>query len=130
MSRLTCRETFCISRAAGKIDRARLGGSGEKAEVAQLRERLETADLPDAVRKEATRELKRMEQLPQSAPDYHVIRTYLEYVLELPWRKSSEEQLDLNEARKILDEDHYGLEDIKERILESLAVIKLRPDLS
>ncbi|MEJ7848343.1 MAG: endopeptidase La [Pyrinomonadaceae bacterium] len=101
---------------------------GEKAEAEQLRERLETADLPDDVRKEAERELKRMEQLPQSAPDFHVIRTYLEYVLELPWKKSSEEKLDLNEARKILDEDHYGLEDIKERILESLAVIKLRPD--
>ena len=102
--------------------------TGEKAEAAQLRERLETADLPDEARKEADRELKRMEQLPQSAPDYHVIRTYLEYILELPWRKSSEEKLDLNEARKILDEDHYGLEDIKERILESLAVVKLRPD--
>ena len=102
--------------------------TGEKAEAGQLRERLEKADLPDDVRKEAERELKRMEQLPQSAPDYHVIRTYLEYVLELPWRKSSEEKLDLNEARKILDEDHYGLEDIKERILESLAVVKLRPD--
>ncbi|MEP7212664.1 MAG: endopeptidase La [Acidobacteriota bacterium] len=102
--------------------------TGEKAEAAQLRERLETADLPDEIRKEAERELKRMEQLPQSAPDYQVIRTYLEYVLELPWKKSSEEKLDLNEARKILDEDHYGLEDIKERILESLAVIKLRPD--
>ena len=102
--------------------------TGEKAEAAQLRERLETADIPDDVRKEADRELKRMEQLPQSAPDYHVIRTYLEYILELPWRKSSEEKLDLNEARKILDEDHYGLEDIKERILESLAVVKLRPD--
>ncbi len=102
--------------------------TGEKAEAEQLRERLEKADLPDDVRKEAERELKRMEQLPQAAPDYHVIRTYLEYVLELPWRKSSEEKLDLNEARKILDEDHYGLEDIKERILESLAVVKLRPD--
>ncbi len=102
--------------------------TGEKAEAEQLRERLEKADLPDDVRKEATRELKRMEQLPQAAPDYHVIRTYLEYVLELPWLKSSEEKLDLNEARKILDEDHYGLDDIKERILESLAVVKLRPD--
>ncbi|MBP7473814.1 MAG: endopeptidase La [Pyrinomonadaceae bacterium] len=102
--------------------------SGEKAEADQLRERLEKADLPDDVRKEAERELKRMEQLPQAAPDYHVIRTYLEYILELPWRKSSEEKLDLNEARKVLDEDHYGLEDIKERILESLAVVKLRPD--
>src|SRR6476646_3515443 len=102
--------------------------SGEVAEAAQLRERLEKADLPDDVRKEATRELKRMEQLPQAAPDYHVIRTYLEYILELPWRKSSEEKLDLNEARKILDEDHYGLEDVKKRILESLALMKLRPD--
>src|SRR6476660_8222911 len=102
--------------------------TGEKAEASQLRERLEQADLPEEVRKEAERELRRMEQLPQSAPDYHVIRTYLEYVLELPWRKSSEEKLDLDEARKILDEDHYGLEDIKERILESLAVMKLRPD--
>jgi ATP-dependent Lon protease len=102
--------------------------TGEKAEAAQLRERLETADLPEEVRKEASRELKRMEALPQAAPDYHVIRTYLEYILELPWRKSSEESLDLNEARKILDEDHYGLEDVKERILESLAVVKLRPD--
>lgn len=102
--------------------------SGEKAEAGQLRERLDKADLPDDVRKEATRELKRMEALPQAAPDYHVIRTYLEYILELPWRKSSEEKLDLSQARKILDEDHYGLEDIKERILESLAVVKLRPD--
>lgn len=101
---------------------------GEKAEAAQLRERLDTADLPEDVRKEAERELKRMEALPQSAPDFHVIRTYLEYVLELPWKKASEEKLDLNEARKILDEDHYGLDDIKERILESLAVVKLRPD--
>jgi ATP-dependent Lon protease len=102
--------------------------TGEKAEAAQLRERLETADLPDDVRKEAERELRRMEALPQSAPDFHVIRTYLEYILDLPWHKSSPEKLDLNEARKILDEDHYGLEDIKERILESLAVVKLRPD--
>ncbi len=101
---------------------------GEKADADALRERLETADLPEEVRKEAERELKRMEQLPQAAPDYHVIRTYLEYVLELPWKKSSEEKLDLNEARKVLDEDHYGLEDIKKRILESLAVVKLRPD--
>jgi len=102
--------------------------SGEQAEAEQLRERLEKADLPDDVRKEAERELKRMSQLPQSAPDYHVIRTYVEYILELPWRRSSEEKLDLVEARKILDEDHFGLEDIKERILESLAVVKLRPD--
>ncbi|HUF03225.1 MAG TPA: endopeptidase La [Aridibacter sp.] len=102
--------------------------TGERAEAEQLRERLDQADLPENVRKEAERELKRMEQLPQSAPDFHVIRTYLEYVLELPWKRSSPEKLDLEEARKILDEDHYGLEDVKERILEFLAVVKLRPD--
>jgi ATP-dependent Lon protease len=101
---------------------------GEQAEAEQLRERLEEADLPDEVRKEAERELKRMEKLPSSAPDFHVIRTWLEFVLELPWKKSSEDKLDLKEARRILDEDHYGLEDVKERILEFLAVIKLRPD--
>jgi ATP-dependent Lon protease len=101
---------------------------GERAEAEQLRERLDQADLPEDVRKEAERELKRMEKLPQAAPDYHVIRTYLEYVLELPWKKESADKLDLAEARRILDEDHYGLEDIKERILEFLAVIKLRPD--
>ncbi|MDT5121192.1 MAG: ATP-dependent Lon protease [Acidobacteriota bacterium] len=101
---------------------------GERAEAEMMRERLEAADLPDEVRKEAERELKRMEKLPAAAPDYHVIRTYLEYVLELPWKKSTEDKLDLKEARKVLDEDHYGLEDIKERILEFLAVIKLKPE--
>src|SRR5256714_145765 len=101
---------------------------GERAEAEMLRERLEKEDLPEDVRKEADRELRRMEKLPAAAPDYHVIRTYLEFILELPWKKSTEDKLDLNEARKILDEDHYGLEDIKERILEFLAVIKLRPE--
>ncbi|HEV2799668.1 MAG TPA: endopeptidase La [Pyrinomonadaceae bacterium] len=101
---------------------------GEGAEAAMLRERLGEADLPEEVRTEAERELRRMERLPAAAPDYHVIRSYLEYVLELPWRKSSEDRLDLTEARRVLDEDHYGLEDIKERILEFLAVVKLRPD--
>ena len=101
---------------------------GEAAEADMLRERLGAADLPEEVRKEADRELRRLERLPQAAPDYHVIRTYLEFILELPWNKSSEDKLDLNEARRILDEDHYGLEEIKERILEFLAVVKLRRD--
>ena len=102
--------------------------TGELAEAAQLRERLTKADLPDGVRKEAGRELSRMEKLPAMAPDYHVIRTYLDFILELPWKKSSEDRLDLNEAQKVLDEDHYNIKDVKERILEFLAVIKLRPD--
>jgi ATP-dependent Lon protease len=102
--------------------------TGEAAESNMLRERLEKTDLPDEVRTEAERELKRLERLPPAAPDYQVIRTYLDFVLELPWKKSSEDKLDLPEARRILDEDHFGLEDVKERILEFLAVIKLRPD--
>jgi ATP-dependent Lon protease len=102
--------------------------SGEQAEIEMLREQLNAAELPDEVRTEAQRELKRLEKLPPAAPDYHVIRTYLDYILELPWKRASEDKLDLNEARRILDEDHYGLEDVKERILEFLAVIKLRPD--
>ena len=102
--------------------------TGEAAETEMLRERLEKAELPEEVRAEADRELKRLQRLPPAAPDYHVIRTYLEFILELPWLKSSEDKLDLAEARRILDEDHYGLEDVKERILEFLAVIKLRPD--
>jgi ATP-dependent Lon protease len=102
--------------------------SVEKAEVKQLRERLESTDLPEEVRREAEKELQRMQKLPAASPDYHIIRTYLEYVLELPWRKSTQDKLDLEEAKRILDEDHYGLEDIKERILEFLAVVKLRSD--
>jgi len=102
--------------------------TGEAAETEMLRERLEKAELPEEVRAEADREIKRLQRLPPAAPDYHVIRTYLEFILELPWLKSSDDKLDLAEARRILDEDHYGLEDVKERILEFLAVIKLRPD--
>jgi ATP-dependent Lon protease len=99
----------------------------EQAEAALLRERIEKADLPEDVRNEAERELRRLERLPAAAPDYHVIRTYLEWILDLPWMVSTEDNLDLNNARVVLDEDHYDLDDIKERILEHLAVIKLNP---
>jgi len=101
---------------------------GEAAEGEQLRERLKNTELPDDVRKEAERELSRMEKLPSAAPDYHVIRTYLEYVLDLPWNKYSEEKLDIAHARQVLDEDHFGLKDVKGRILEQLAVLKLNPN--
>ena len=99
----------------------------EKADVELLRQRLAEADVPDEVRKEADRELNRLERLPPAAPDYQVGRTYLELILELPWRKSTEETIDLSKSRQILDEDHYGLEEVKERILEHLAVLKLNP---
>jgi ATP-dependent Lon protease len=105
-----------------------LGGENpEQSEVALLRERLEKVDLPEEVRKEAERELGRLEKLPPAAPDYHVTRTYLEFLLELPWKRSNEDVLDISRARQILDEDHYDLREVKERILEHLGVLKLNP---
>ena len=101
---------------------------GEQAEVEQLRERLAKTDLPDDVRKEAERELSKLDKLPPQAPDYHVIRTYLEYVLELPWRKRTEDNLEIANARHVLDEDHFNLKEVKERILEQLGVLKLNPE--
>ncbi len=101
---------------------------GEKAEAQQLRERLDKANLPEDILKEATRELDRLEKLPPGAPDYNVIRTYLDYVLELPWKTSTEDSLDIARARQVLDEDHFGLKDVKERILEHLGVLKLNPN--
>lgn len=101
--------------------------SPESADADALRERLTEADLPDYVRKEADRELNRLERLPAQAPDYQVTRTYLELVAELPWRNSSVDRLDLDNTQAILDEDHYGLDDVKKRILEHLAVLKLNP---
>lgn len=102
--------------------------SPEQAEIDQLRERLEEADLPDEVRAEAERELRRLERLPVAAPDYHVARTYLEFIIELPWRKSTQDNLDIARARQILDEDHYDLKEVKERILEHLGVLKMNPN--
>jgi ATP-dependent Lon protease len=100
----------------------------EDAEEAELNRRFEEAKLPELVRKEAERELNRMQRMSASSPDYQVIRSYLDLVLELPWTEETKDQLDLRHARQILNEDHCGLEKIKERILEQLAVLKLNPD--
>jgi ATP-dependent Lon protease len=102
--------------------------SPEQAEVELLRERLAEADLPADVRKEAEREFSRLEKLPALAPEYQVIRTYLEQILELPWRKSTQDEIDLAGARQVLDEDHFDLKEVKERILEQLGVLKLNPE--
>ena len=99
----------------------------EEAELDLLRERLQQADLPDEIRKEADREVSRLERLPAGAPDYSVTRTYLELLIELPWKVSVEGVLDISRARQVLDEDHYDLKEIKERILEYLGVLKLNP---
>jgi ATP-dependent Lon protease len=106
-----------------------LGETDEQAAEAQeLRERFEQADLPEVVRKQAERELGRFERLPPQAAEHGVIRTYLEWIVELPWNKTTEEHLDLGDAREVLDRDHYDIDKIKERILEFLAVRKLKPD--
>jgi ATP-dependent Lon protease len=100
----------------------------DQAEVENIRERLTKADLPDDIRKEAERELGRLEKLPSSQPEHSVLRTWLEYVIELPWKTRSEDNLDLKNARTILDEDHFGITKVKDRIIEQLAVLKLNPE--
>jgi ATP-dependent Lon protease len=102
-------------------------GDTDESEVAHLKKRIEEADLPDHVRKEVEREVSRLAKVPPSSPDHQVLRTYLELVLELPWNKASEEHMDLSKVRQVLDEDHYGIKEVKERIVEHLAVLKLNP---
>ena len=99
-----------------------------QAEATELRERLEAAGLPEHAWKQAERELQRFERLPPQAAEHGVIRTYLEWLADLPWSKATEDSLDLKDARKILDRDHYDIESVKDRILEFLAVRKLKPD--
>lgn len=104
-----------------------LGEEDEQAkEVNELKEKIETAGMSDEAKTEALRELDRLSTMPQAAAEYSVIRTYLGWLIDLPWKASSQDNLDINRAREILDEDHYDLEEIKERILEYLAVRKLR----
>ena len=97
-------------------------------EVDELREKLDSMTLPEEAETLANRELRRLTSLPQHAPDRHLIRTYLDWLLDLPWDKETEDHLDLKDARKILDADHHGLSQVKDRILEFLAVRKLAPD--
>ncbi len=110
-----------IQRELGEADE-------QQAEVNELRERIEGANLPEHALKAAERELGRLERLPSAAAEYGVIRTYLEWMVELPWSSRTEDNLDIEHAREVLDEDHYDLEKVKDRILEYLAVRKLRPD--
>ena len=103
-------------------------GDPEQAEARELRERLDALDLPPDARKAAGRELARLERLPAAAAEYGVIRTYLDWIATLPWGVTTEDNLDLERARQILDEDHYDLEKVKDRIVEHLAVSKLKND--
>lgn len=105
-----------------------LGEADDDEDIAELRAQLDAAELPEAVALEVDRELKRLGRMSANAADYQVARAYLELVAELPWHARTEDRLDLTNAREVLDADHFGLEDIKERILETLAVMQLNPD--
>jgi ATP-dependent Lon protease len=102
-------------------------GDEQQAEANELREKIEAAELPEHTLKAAERELSRLEKLPPAAAEHGVIRTYLEWLVELPWSKQTSDNLDIKHAREVLDADHYDLEKVKDRILEYLAVRKLNP---
>ena len=104
-------------------------GDDQSREVDELREKIEAAGLPEAVRKEALRELDRLSKMSPSASEYTVARTYLDWVVALPWSKKTDEVIDLARTKQVLDADHSGLEKLKDRILEYLAVRKLNPAL-
>jgi ATP-dependent Lon protease len=105
-------------------------GDADQVELTELRQRFAELDLPDDVQKTVDRELSRLEKIPSAAAEYGVIRTYLDWLASLPWNKTTDDNLDLDHARVVLDEDHYDLEKVKDRILEHLAVSKLKNDLS
>jgi ATP-dependent Lon protease len=105
-------------------------GDDQQAEINELREQIEAKGLPEEALKAARRELARLDKLPPAAGEYGVIRTYLDWILSLPWIEATEDNLDLDHARRILDEDHFDLEKVKERIVEYLAVAKLKGDVS
>jgi ATP-dependent Lon protease len=102
-------------------------GDAGTREIDELREKVENANLPHDAREQAERELRRLRSLPPHAPDRHLIRTYLDWLVELPWSVETDDHLDLAEARRVLDADHHDLEKVKDRILEYLAVRKLAP---
>jgi ATP-dependent Lon protease len=112
-----------------KAIRQELGETDEEeAEIEELRRQLAEADPPEEVRKAAERELSRLERLPSASAEHGVVRTYLDWIVSLPWKTVTEDDLDLERARAVLDEDHYDIEKVKDRIIEQLAVARLKHD--
>jgi len=119
---------FFLREQLKAIQRELGEGDEQAAEIEEFRKRIEAAKMPEEAEKQARRELDRLAKLPTAAAEYGVIRTYLDWLVSLPWSITTPDNLDIQNARRVLDEDHYGLEDIKERILEFLAVRKLRQE--
>ena len=111
-----------------KAIKRELGEDEETVDIKELEDRVKAAKLPDEAEKVAMKELERLSRIPTQSPEYSVSRTYIEWLADLPWSNSSEDQIDVKKAEKILDEDHYGLEKVKERILEYLAVRNLKQE--
>ena len=127
-SKMTREQHEMMLRQQLREIQAQLGEtSPEQAEVAELRGRMEEAPLPDLVREEMEKELSRLERMSANSAEYQTSRSYVDLVLALPWQKTTEDNLDLARAREILDEDHFDLKEVKDRIIEHLAVMKLNP---
>ena len=120
------RQREFILREQLKAIQKELGEGDITPELSELKKRLDEADLPEAAGKEADREMQRLLTIPSISPEYQVARTYLEWLADLPWKINTEDNLDIDRAEKILNEDHYGLEKVKQRILDFLAVRQLR----
>src|SRR5690606_19440398 len=103
------------------------GEDGKAAEMAELENAVAKAEMPQEVEEHARKEVRRLSRMPEAAAEYGMVRTYLDWLVELPWKLSEETTIDIEQARKVLDEDHYGLEKVKRRIIEYLAVRKLAP---
>ena len=109
-----------------KAIKKELGEDEGTVELKELEDKIKAANMPEESQKVAMKELDRLSRIPTQSPEYNVSRTYIDWLVDLPWSESTEDRIDLKEAMKILDEDHYGLEKVKERIIEYLAVRNLK----
>ena len=118
-----------ILREQLKAIKKELGGSDDKSEIEEFEQKIKEANMPETIEQAAMKELDRLSHMPPSSAEYTVSRTYIDWLVILPWDKSTEDKLDLRQAKKVLDEDHHNLEKVKDRILEHLAVRKLKKDV-